>query len=161
MSDLDPQKQLAAALGRVASGLFILTARNGDSETGMLTSWVQQCSFEPPRVSVALGRTRPIMAWLPDGAHFALNILDDTQTDMISHFGRGFDLGQPAFNGIEVSRLPSGLPVLEEAVAYLECQVAGRIPAGDHDLFLGQVIGGRLLAQGQPMVHVRKSGAHY
>jgi flavin reductase (DIM6/NTAB) family NADH-FMN oxidoreductase RutF len=161
MSDADPQKQLAAALGRVPSGLFILTARNGESETGMLTSWVQQCSFEPPRVSVALGRARPITAWLSDGALFALNILDDTQTDMISHFGRGFDLDQPAFAGIEVSRLPSGLPVLDEALAYLECHVAGRIPAGDHDLFLGQVIGGRLLAQGQPMVHVRKSGAHY
>jgi flavin reductase (DIM6/NTAB) family NADH-FMN oxidoreductase RutF len=161
MSDQDPQKQLAAALGRVPSGLFILTVRNGDSETGMLASWVQQCSFEPPRVSVALGRTRPITTWLPEGALFALNILDDTQTDMISHFGRGFELGQPAFTGIEVSRLPSGLPVLDEALAYLECQVAGRIPTGDHDLFLGQVVGGRLLAQGQPMVHVRKSGAHY
>jgi flavin reductase (DIM6/NTAB) family NADH-FMN oxidoreductase RutF len=39
--------------------------------------------------------------------------------------------------------------------------VTGRFAAGDHDLFVGQVIGGRLLAQGQPMVHVRKSGAHY
>jgi flavin reductase (DIM6/NTAB) family NADH-FMN oxidoreductase RutF len=161
MSDADSQKQTAAALGRVPSGLFILTARNGDAETGMLASWVQQCSFEPPRVSVAIGSARQITTWLADGALFALNILDDTQTDMISHFGRGFDLGQPAFAGLDVTRLPSGLVVLVEALAYLECHVTGRFAAGDHDLFLGQVIGGRLLAQGQPMVHVRKSGAHY
>jgi flavin reductase (DIM6/NTAB) family NADH-FMN oxidoreductase RutF len=80
---------------------------------------------------------------------------------MISHFGRGFDLGEAAFTGLEVTRLPSGLIVLDEALAYLECQVVVRCPAGDHDLFLGQVLAGRLLAQGQPMVHVRKSGAHY
>jgi flavin reductase (DIM6/NTAB) family NADH-FMN oxidoreductase RutF len=161
MSEAESFKQLAAALGRVPSGLFVLTARNDDFETGMLASWVQQCSFDPPRVSVALGRERAVTSWLTNGALFALNILDDTQTDMISHFGRGFELGQPAFAGLEVTRLPSGLVVLDEALAYLECQVAGRYAAGDHDLFLGQVIGGRLLAQGQPMVHVRKSGAHY
>jgi flavin reductase (DIM6/NTAB) family NADH-FMN oxidoreductase RutF len=161
MSEVDQQKQLAAALGRIPSGLFVLTARHGESETGMLASWVQQCSFEPPHISVALSRERVVASWLSEGAIFALNILDDTQTDMISHFGRGFDLGEPAFTGLEVTRLPSGLIVLDEALAYLECQVVGRCPAGDHDLFLGQVLAGRLLAQGQPMVHVRKSGAHY
>jgi flavin reductase (DIM6/NTAB) family NADH-FMN oxidoreductase RutF len=161
MSDADPQKQIAAALGRVPSGLFVLTARHGDLESGMLASWVQQCSFEPPRVSVALGSARSIADWLTDGAVFALNILDDTQTDMISHFGRGFDLGQPAFTGLEVTRLPSGPVILDEALAYLECRVAGRLPAGDHSLFLGDVVGGRMLGDGHPMVHVRKSGKHY
>ena len=51
MPDSDPSKRLAAALGRVPSGLYILTARHGDAETGMLVSWVQQCSFAPPLVS--------------------------------------------------------------------------------------------------------------
>ena len=93
----DPHRQLLAALGRIPSGLFVLTARRGEAETGMLASWVQQCSFEPPRVSVALARGRELAAWLTEGAVFTLNILDDTQTDMIVHFGRGFALDQPAF----------------------------------------------------------------
>jgi flavin reductase (DIM6/NTAB) family NADH-FMN oxidoreductase RutF len=37
----------------------------------------------------------------------------------------------------------------------------GRIPAGDHDLFLGRVLAGELLDEGQPMVHIRKNGLHY
>ncbi len=161
MTDGDPQKQLASALGRIPSGLFILTARHGDQETGMLASWVQQCSFQPPQVSVALQRDRGVVAWLTDGAVFTLNILDDTQTDMIAHFGKGFALGQPAFTGLEVERPGEGGPVLAEALAYLVCRVAGRCPAGDHDLFVGHVIAGRLLGEGHPMVHVRKSGLHY
>jgi flavin reductase (DIM6/NTAB) family NADH-FMN oxidoreductase RutF len=52
-------------------------------------------------------------------------------------------------------------PVLSEALAYLECRVTGRFPAGDHDLVLGRVVGGRLLDEGHPMVHIRKSGFHY
>jgi len=42
---------LAAALGKVPSGLFVLTAKQGDAETAMLASWVQQCSFDPPQLT--------------------------------------------------------------------------------------------------------------
>jgi flavin reductase (DIM6/NTAB) family NADH-FMN oxidoreductase RutF len=161
MGDTDPRRQMAFALGRVPSGLFVLTARNGEAETGMLASWVQQCSFNPPQISVALRADRPISAWLTRGAGFAINILDDTQTDMIGHFGRGFELDEPAFNGLEITRLPSGPVVLDEALAYLECQVVARHPGGDHDLLIARVLGGRMLGEGHPMVHVRKSGTHY
>jgi flavin reductase (DIM6/NTAB) family NADH-FMN oxidoreductase RutF len=161
MGEVDPRKQLAAALGRVPSGLFVLTARQSDTETGMLASWVQQCSFDPPQVIIAVRPDRPISAWLTPAASFALNILEDTQTDMIGHFGRGFDLDQRAFNGLEITRLPSGPVVLDEALAFLECQVVARHPGGDHDLLVARVLGGRMLSEGHPMVHVRKSGMHY
>jgi flavin reductase (DIM6/NTAB) family NADH-FMN oxidoreductase RutF len=127
----------------------------------MLVSWVQQCSFEPPRLSVALARGREIHSWLTEGATFALNVLDSTQTDMIVHFGRGFALGEPAFEGLEVERDPQGGPVLSETLACLQCRVAARHPAGDHDLLIAEVLRGRLLGEGGPMVHVRKSGGHY
>jgi len=161
MNEADPQRQLASALGRIPSGLFILTVRHGEAETGMLASWVQQCSFEPPQLSVAIKRGRDLLAWLTDGALFTLNILDASQTDMIGHFGRGFTLHEPAFTGLEVARPDGGAPILSEALAYLECRVAGRCPAGDHDLLIAQVVRGRVLGEGQPMVHVRKSGLHY
>ena len=156
----EAQRQLAAALGRIPSGLFILTARRGAAETGMLASWIQQCSFEPPLLTVALQRGREIGAWLTEGAAFTLNVLDDTQTDMIVHFGRGFALDQPAFTGLEVEPGEGG-PILVEALACLECRVVARHPAGDHELIVGQVLRGRLLSEGHPMVHIRRSGMHY
>jgi flavin reductase (DIM6/NTAB) family NADH-FMN oxidoreductase RutF len=161
MSDADGHKQLLAALGRIPSGLFILTARSGRAETGVLTSWVQQCSFQPPQVTVALKQGRDVNGWLTDGARFVLNILDDTQTDMIGHFGRGFALDEPAFTDLEVERQGGSPPVLSEALAYLDCRVAGRCSAGDHDLIIGRIMAGRMLNEGHPMVHVRKSGSHY
>lgn len=157
----DSQKPWAPALGRIASGLFILTARHGDAETGMLASWIQQCSFDPPQISLAIQRGRAITEWLTEGAAFTVNILDESQTDMLIHFGRGFELNEPAFTGLEIEHPLSGAPVLAEAVGYLECRIVGRFPAGDHDVFLAQVIGGNLLSEGHPMVHIRKSGLHY
>ena len=161
MKESEGQKQLAAALGRIPSGLFILTARHGNSETGKLLSWVQQCSFEPPLITLALKRGRSVADWLKESATFVLNILDDSQTDMVGHFGRGFDLGEPAFEGLDIERLNGLPPVLTEALAYLECRVTVRHEAGDHDLIVAEVVGGKMLNEGQPMVHVRKSGLHY
>jgi len=161
MNPTDPQRQTAAALGRIPSGLLVLTAGHGDVETGMLASWVQQCSFEPLLVTVAVKRGREVLAWLTEGQPFTLNILDASQTDMIVHFGRGFALGAPAFNGLEIERPGGGAPVLTEALAYLECRVVRKVEAGDHDLLIAEVVAGRLLGEGQPMVHIRKSGLHY
>src|SRR4051812_37836938 len=103
MSD-ETASSLAAALGRIPSGLFILTARHGNSETGMLASWVQQCSFDPPQVSVAVKKGRDVLDWLVDGASFVLNVLPEGAKSLIGHFGKGFELGQPAFDGLKVQR---------------------------------------------------------
>ena len=151
---------MSAALGRIPSGIFVLTVERDDIATGMLASWVQQCSFDPPQISLAIQPGRDIAGLLSPQSRFTLNILDDTQTDMISHFGRGFALHEPAFQELEVIANDAGT-VLSEALAYLVCQVSGRHPAGDHDLFLARVLEGRMLNEGHPMVHVRKSGFHY
>jgi flavin reductase (DIM6/NTAB) family NADH-FMN oxidoreductase RutF len=161
MKDIDPHKQLASALGRIPSGLFVLTFEHQGSETGLLLSWVQQCSFDPPRVTLALKKGRSTSEPLGESVRFVLNVLHSTQTDMVAHFGKGFPAGEPAFEGIELERSPGGLPVLAEALAYLECRVERREPAGDHDLVIAEVLAGKMLGDGHPMVHVRKSGMHY
>jgi flavin reductase (DIM6/NTAB) family NADH-FMN oxidoreductase RutF len=160
MSETERRNEMMAALGRIPSGLFILTVKHGDQETGMLASWVQQCSFEPPQVSVGVRRDRDVNNWLVPNAPFILNILDDGQTDMIVHFGRGFALVAPAFTDLDVDRDGSG-PVLREALAYLDCRIVTRHNAGDHDLLIARLVGGRVLNDGHPMVHIRKNGSHY
>lgn len=155
-----PEKQLAAALGRVSSGLFVLTLKRGDVETGMLASWVQQASFHPPQVTVAVQRGREIAGLLTTGSTLTLNVLEEGQTDMIAHFGRGFGMKDDAFVDIEVERGPAGA-VLTESLACLEGEVTDRFAAGDHDLFLVTITGGKMLGEGHPMVHTRKNGMHY
>jgi flavin reductase (DIM6/NTAB) family NADH-FMN oxidoreductase RutF len=159
--DADRAKGLAAALGRVPSGLFIVTARHGDSETGMLASWVQQCSFDPPMVTAAVRRGRDVLDWLKLGAAFTVNVLEEDSTEMLVHFGRGFPLGTPAFEGLEVHRPGGAPPVLKDALVYLECRVESRRATGDHELLVGRVVAGAVQGDGRPMVHVRKSGLHY
>ena len=161
MHTTDAHKSLAAALGRIPSGLFIVTLAREAVETGMLASWVQQCSFAPPLISFSVKRDRPILSLLTKDAPFTLNILEAAQTDMIAHFGKGFALNEDAFNGLEITKSPPHGPILQEAHAYLHAKVVERVTTGDHELFIAEVVAGALLEEGQPMVHIRKNGLHY
>ncbi|MCI0683779.1 MAG: flavin reductase family protein [Gemmataceae bacterium] len=161
MKSDDPDRQLAAALGRVPSGIFVVTVARDGVATGMLASWVQQCSFQPPRLTLAVQPKRAIVELLPAGAGFTLNILESSQTDIVAHFGKGYALNEDAFHGLSIHQSGDGGPVLTEALAYLDCQVVQRLAAGDHDLFIADIRAGRVLDEGQPMIHIRKNGMHY
>ena len=74
---------------------------------------------------------------------------------------RGFRPDEPAFEGIALERSALGIPVLHNALGYLECEPTGSIDWGDHHIFLARVIGGSLSLDEKPMVHVRKNGMRY
>src|SRR5262245_10611743 len=109
---------LARALGRVPSGLFILTVRSGGAETGMLASWIQQCSFSPPQVVVAVNKERYLRDWMTPETPFVVNVLADGQMAIVKHFARGFEPGQPAFEGLEIARTDGGAVHLLAAHAF-------------------------------------------
>ena len=156
---------LGQALGRIPSGLFILTARRGDSATGMLASWVQQAGFDPPMLTLALRRDRFLADWLAVGGRFALNQLPAGQKHLIRHFARGFPPDAPAFDGVALhpgDDHPQDGPILADALAYLRCEVAGHLDGPDHRIVLSRIHSGALLKpDAEPMLHVRKSGFHY
>ena len=154
---------LGQALGRVPSGLFILTARQGDRATGMLASWVQQAGFEPPMVSVAIGRQRDVADWVAQAGRFTLNQLPVGSKALIRHFGRGFEPDAPAFTGLALrDEAGASAPVLAGAMAYLDAEVGGEFTTGDHRVFFGRVVAGAVFEpDAEPMVHVRHNGFHY
>jgi flavin reductase (DIM6/NTAB) family NADH-FMN oxidoreductase RutF len=154
-SSIDP------VLGRVPSGIFILTATDESNSTGMLASWVMQAGFEPPMVTVAVKQGRYVETWLATGNPFVLNVVGHDDKTLLKHFGRGFEPGVPAFEGLETELSPQQVPVLKGAIGHLECKVTGQVASGDHTIFLAEVLGGAMHSEEKPMVHVRKSGKNY
>ncbi len=154
-------KQYDPVLGRVPSGIFILTAGSGTRATGMLASWVMQAGFEPPMVSVAIKSGRYIEEWLTRGEPFVLNLVGDKQFDLLKHFGKGFEPDVPAFEGIKVHFCPRAVPILSDCLGHLECEPVSHFDSGDHRIFLAKVVRGALQNDSPPMVHIRKSGSNY
>jgi flavin reductase (DIM6/NTAB) family NADH-FMN oxidoreductase RutF len=156
------RNDLGAALGRIPSGLYILTARQGGRDTGMLASWVQQAGFQPPMLTVALRQDRYQAAWLAEFRRFTLNQIPTGHKPLIRHFAKGFEPDQPAFDGLDLVPLPAGGPILAEALAYLDLEVVDHMDSGDHRIFLGRVLDGAVFhPDADPMVHVRRDGFHY
>ncbi|MGI9427879.1 MAG: flavin reductase family protein [Bythopirellula sp.] len=150
-----------AVLGRVPSGVYILTAGTGDRATGMLASWVMQAGFDPPTVSVAVKSVRYVCDWITQGEPFVLNVIAEKQFELLKHFGKGFEPDEPAFKGLTIRHCPRGVPVLEDCMGHLECEPTSHVDSGDHRIFLAKVVRGNLQSEAAPMVHIRKSGSNY
>lgn len=158
----DPHKPAwTAALGKIPSGLFVITLNSGDSETGFLASWVQQCSFEPPQLTIAVNNQRPVRESLQPGSLVAVNVIPEGGKALIAHFGKGFAPGEPAFEGLEIDHPPGHPPRLKAALAWLEACVVGLHEAGDHTLVVARVVEGGVQHDGKPTVHVRRDGTRY
>ncbi|MCX7702462.1 MAG: flavin reductase family protein [Gemmataceae bacterium] len=152
---------LAAALGRIPSGLFVVTCRRDNEESAFLASWIQQCSFDPPMLSLAVRRGRPIGEWLRAGTPFSVHILSVGQRELLSHFGKGLPLDQLPRHEERVQRQSGQAPLLTEALAVLHCTPTEIFDSGDHHLVLARITEGALFRSDEPMVHVRKSGLNY
>lgn len=150
-----------SALGRVPSGIFILTVGAGDRSTGMLASWVMQAGFEPPTISVAVKKGRYVCDWLTEEQPFVLNMVGEDQKQFLKHFAKGFEPDAPAFEGMPTQACRTGVPMLTDALGHLECEPAGHVDSGDHRVFLARVVRGGMNGDSQPMVHIRKSGGRY
>ena len=158
----DAIDSLAAALGRMPSGIFILTTGVAGRTSGMLASWVQQAGFEPPMLTVAVRRDRYIAEWIAESGRFTLNQVGAGQKPLLKHFGRGFGPDESAFEGIDLLEDRPDGPILADAITYLVAEVAGSMESGDHRIFLARIIeGARLDHEAEAMVHIRKSGLHY
>ncbi|MEM6836326.1 MAG: diflavin flavoprotein [Cyanobacteria bacterium P01_C01_bin.120] len=158
-----PASSVEQAVGRLVGSLCVVTTRKGDASGAMLASWVSQATFNPPGFTVAVAKERAIESLMHRDNPFVLNILADGQHQgPMRHFLKSFGPGEDRFVGIETQDAENGCPVLKDAVAYLECEVADRMECGDHWVVYATINNGELLKpDAKAAVHFRKTGTHY
>lgn len=165
MSDSDLRSRIAPVLGRVPSGVYILVASDGNERrTGLLTSWVQQASFDPPQVTIAVNKSRYLIDWLKEGSPVTLNQVAKGDKTLFRQFSKGFDPDADAFQGLDVVPANNGLVALSSALSTMEGTVCGQMDAGDHRILLVTITDAVVhqdLSQTEGFVHVRKNGFGY
>ncbi|MEM6349619.1 MAG: diflavin flavoprotein [Cyanobacteria bacterium P01_D01_bin.14] len=157
--DADLQK----ALGRISSGLYIITAAQGEVSSAMLASWISQASFQPLGFTVAIAKDRAIESLMQIGDTFVLNILEEgNRLDLMKHFLKRFPPGADRFAGVRTRPASNGSPILADSLAYLECEVASRMELSDHWLVYCTVDDGKVSKEeAVTAVHHRKIGNYY
>jgi flavin reductase (DIM6/NTAB) family NADH-FMN oxidoreductase RutF len=125
------------ALGDFATGVAIITARNPEGElTGMTVNSFASVSLTPPLVLWNLSLGSPSVPIFERATHYAVNILRADQAALSQRFARR---GEDKFKGIKYRHGVGETALLPNCVAWFECRITARHPAGDHLIMVGEV----------------------
>lgn len=131
-----PDEVFRDVIGRFASGVTVITTRADDADFGTTASAVSSLSMQPPMMLVCLNRTSDTQAAVLRSGVFAVNILGEDQGQVAYAFAKK---GTDKFQGVGVVRGESGVPLVEGALAHLECEVDETVTGGTHTVFLAHV----------------------
>jgi 4-nitrophenol 2-monooxygenase / 4-nitrocatechol 4-monooxygenase, reductase component len=149
-----------AAIGHFMSGVVVLTAADPEAEGsqqlhGMTVSAIASLSLEPPMLLACLNASSRTCAAVSRSGAFCVNVLAEEQQHLAAHFGRPSTDGRHRFEGVGWHPGLGGVPVLDDALAVIECQVADEVAGGrTHRVFLAEAVGasGR---EGAPLAYFR------
>lgn len=155
--DTDAKKVL---LRKIPHGLFICGVRDGDDVNGFTASWVTQGSFEPPLVVMGVRADSSSHAIIEATKRFSLNVLRADQKDLAAVFFKPQKGLGGRFEAAPFTEGELGLPLLDDAVGGVECELVGSLKHGDHTVFVGAVKSARLIADGEAL-NLASTGWNY
>jgi flavin reductase (DIM6/NTAB) family NADH-FMN oxidoreductase RutF len=149
--------EFRSTVGAFATGVTVITTR-GDPESdadvyGMTANAFSSVSLDPPLVLICVVSGTVGAETIERNGVFAVNILDRDQ-EQISRFfsSRDRPYGQAAFSELSHFGVVTGSPILERAAAYLDCWVTAQHEAGDHVIFIGEVVALGVDPSSRPLV---------
>jgi flavin reductase (DIM6/NTAB) family NADH-FMN oxidoreductase RutF/DNA-binding GntR family transcriptional regulator len=123
-------------MGHFASGVTVITTMEGDEPRGTTASAVTSLSLEPPMLVACLNRDSQTARAVVASHRFGVNILSEDQADAATAFARS---GGDKFGGVATTVGDTGVPLLDDALATLECRVVAAPVGGTHYVFLAEV----------------------
>ncbi len=141
------------ALYKVSYGLYVVSSRKGDKLNGQIANTVFQVASEPPTIAVSINKGNLTHQFIQESRIFSVSVLSQqTPMSFIGHFGFKSGRQIDKFAGINYRAGETGAPVvLDNAIACLEVKVLKELDVGTHTIFVGQVAGAEVLAEGEPM----------
>jgi len=125
------------------SGLYVLGSTDGgERRNGMTMNWATQVSSDPKLLAVAIENAAFTQELVTAGRVFCLNLIEREDRAIVRKFTKPVevDLDAHTLNGFPYHDGLTGAPILDQAFAYLDCEVRESIPVGDHTLFLGEIV---------------------
>ena len=145
----------AKALFLISYGMYIICSKKGDKINGQTANSVIQVASEPPVISVCINKQNLTHEFIKDSKVFTASVLAQTAPlKLIGGFGfkSGRDVNK--FEGVKYKIGQSGAPViLDSTLGYLEAKVIDSIDVKTHTIFIGELVGAEVLAEGEPMTY--------
>jgi 3-hydroxy-9,10-secoandrosta-1,3,5(10)-triene-9,17-dione monooxygenase reductase component len=125
-----------AALGHFATGVTVIATMDGTEPVGFACQSFAALSLDPPLVLFCPGKASRTWPLIEASGHFCVNVLAHDQRDVSAVFGRA---GTDKFSSVGWSSAPSGAPMLDGVLTWLDCRVQSVVDGGDHWIVVGRV----------------------
>lgn len=146
-------KDFRSTVGTFATGVTVVTTRGEEQGYGMTANAFSSVSLDPPLVLVCVISPSEGCDQIAANGCFAVNILHAEQEPVSRYFSsRDRARGRDAFSEVAHRIGASGSPILEGAAGYLDCRLQAAHEAGDHLIFIGEVLELGFDAQAEPLV---------
>ncbi len=130
---IDP-REFRNTLGRFATGITVVTMRQGDVSHGITVNAFMSLSLDPALVAIAIDKRANAHQTLLESEHYAVSILNHEQEHLSNHFA-----GRPTPGIEDPLETFHDFPVVEGALAHLLCRIEDVYQGGDHTIFVGRV----------------------
>lgn len=140
-------------LSHFPSGVTVVTTAVGEELSGMTVASFASLSLRPPLVLICIEKSVKTHDAIARAGRFGVSILAAHQADVSNRFA---SKAEDKFEGIPFRRAPQGSPLIEGAIATMECTVTAQFPGGDHSIFVGE-IAAAMTAAGDPLLYFRSA----
>jgi flavin reductase (DIM6/NTAB) family NADH-FMN oxidoreductase RutF len=141
------------AMSHFASGVTIVTTEHEGKQYGMTVSAFASLSLHPPLVLVCIEKSVKTHDAIAGAGAFGVSMLALTQQEVSGRFASKRD---DKFDGVAVRRGELNVPLIDGATCTLECRVQAQLAAGDHTIFVGEVVGVET-TEDAPLVYYRSA----
>lgn len=149
-----------AVLRMFTYGLYAVGVRAGEKVNLFTANWLTQVSFEPPMVALSVEADAYSLQVIREGGVFAISVLSAEQREVAATLRRPFRHNPEKVGAFAHEPAPSGCPVLLDCLGWVDCRVAGSLPAGDHVVFVAEVTDVGLRREGEPLL-MKTAGFRY
>jgi flavin reductase (DIM6/NTAB) family NADH-FMN oxidoreductase RutF len=123
-------------------GLYVVGSRAGERRNLMTLNWATQVSFDPKLMGIGVEKTALTHELIAGGGSYTLNTVAREDRAIVRKFTKPTedDPAAGTLNGVPVHDGPTGAPILDQAVAWVACEVRQAVDCGDHTLFVAEVV---------------------
>jgi flavin reductase (DIM6/NTAB) family NADH-FMN oxidoreductase RutF len=125
---------------KIPNALALIGSASGDEWNGMTASWITQLSMEPVLIGVGIDNKALTHRLISEGGAFSVNLWSSEDTRPFVKFSKPASRRENELNERPVTQGATGVPVFEEAIAWMECEVRSSVDYGTHTLFVGEIV---------------------
>ncbi|MFQ5851220.1 MAG: flavin reductase family protein [Candidatus Binatia bacterium] len=131
-------REIRNVMGHFATGVTVVTTKDRTgTPSGLTVNSFTSLSLNPPLVLVCIDKTVQCYSCFEDSKVFAVNVLSEEQEELSRRFATK---GIIKFEGTKWHMGENGIPLLDRAIGYLECNIVNNYEGGDHTIFLGEIV---------------------